>query len=112
MKSKMTDDDRIKKMVEAMTSETPSAPNQNRQPRDLENEFGLGAGGDINQEMQDNNAEDDEDPYGDETEQKGKSKMAPSGKGVLKNPDAGTGKGGRLFGKGRDIVRIIVRGGR
>lgn len=107
-KKMMTDDDRIKNIVESMTSETPSAANDDKKAHGLEEEFRLGDGGDINQAMQDSNMEDDDDPYGDDDDMDTSSpKKLPSSKDVLRN--AATPK---LFKGSPNVIKIILGGGR
>jgi len=104
MKKKKTSDDRINELVEAMTSETEDAPNEDAKTQKLAKGFGLGDSGDINQDIQDKNEIDDDDPMGGEVADNSNPMKAPLGKDVL------TGQNRKLFRTGgRDVMSIIIR---
>lgn len=107
MKSKKSDDERIKELVESMTSETHDAPNEDKETQALADKFGLGDSGDINQCVQDDNEIDDDDPMGGEEEDNSNPMKASSGEDVLKDPNHP-----KLFRGGKDIMKIIIHTGR
>lgn len=113
MKKKPSEEERIKSIIDAlsnekvMTSETEDAPNEDKDAHELEEKFRLGDSGDFNQAMQDSNTVDDHDPMGGESEDKSVPAKLASSKDVLHNPERK-----KLFRGGRNVMEIIIRGGR